>query len=54
MCQRGKCPCSNLKNIKVNKLLTFLKRLQRLEQERQKSPDGTRQTDGKNMVRLEK
>jgi hypothetical protein len=46
--QRGNCPFSNLKT-KVYKLLTFLKRLQRLKQEWQKSPAGTRQTDGKNM-----
>jgi hypothetical protein len=31
-------------------LLTFLKRLQRLKQEWQKIPAGTRQTEGKNMV----
>jgi hypothetical protein len=30
--------------------LTFVKRLQRLKQEWQKSPAGTRQTDSKNMV----
>jgi hypothetical protein len=32
------------------KLITFLKRPQRLKQEWQKSPAGTRQTDGKNLV----
>jgi hypothetical protein len=42
MCQRD--------NLKIYKLLTFLKRLQRLKQEWQKSPAGTRQTDSKNMV----
>jgi hypothetical protein len=31
-------------------LITFLKRLQRLKQEWQKSSSGTRQTDGKNLV----
>jgi hypothetical protein len=36
------------------KLLTFLKRLQRLKQERQKCPAGTRQTDGKTWFGLEK
>jgi hypothetical protein len=35
------------------KLLTFSKRLQRLKQERQKSPAGTRQTDGKTWFGLE-
>ncbi len=42
MCQRGNCS--------VYKLLNFLKRLQKLTQEWQKSPAGTRKTDGKNMV----
>jgi hypothetical protein len=32
------------------KFITFLKRLQRLKQEWQKSPAGTWQTDGKNLV----
>jgi hypothetical protein len=32
-----------------SKLLTFLKRLQRLKQVWQESPTGIRQTDGKNM-----
>jgi hypothetical protein len=35
---------------KVCKLLTFIMRLQRQKQEWQKSPAGTRQTYGKNMV----
>jgi hypothetical protein len=30
--------------------MTFLKRLQKLKQEWQKSPAGTRQADGKNLV----
>ncbi len=37
-------------NLKVNKLLTFLKRLQRLKQEWQKSPAGTKQTDSQKIV----
>jgi hypothetical protein len=50
MCQRGNCPINNLKNLKVYKLLTFSKRLQRLKQEWQKSPAGASQTDGNNLV----
>jgi hypothetical protein len=33
-----------------NVWITFLKRLQKLKQEWQKSPAGTRQTDSKNLV----
>jgi hypothetical protein len=46
MCQRGNCLFGNL--LKVYKLLTFLKRQRELKQECQKSPAGTRQTEGKN------
>jgi hypothetical protein len=35
---------------KYIELITFSKRLQRLKQEWQKSPAGTRQTDGKNLI----
>jgi hypothetical protein len=52
MCQRGNCPFSKLKNLKVNNLITFLMRLQRLKQEWQESPAGTRQTDSKNLIWL--
>jgi hypothetical protein len=38
MCQRGNFPFSNLKIKKVYKLIVFLKALQRLKQEWQKSP----------------
>jgi hypothetical protein len=38
MCERGNCPFSNLKIEKVYKLIAFLKTLQRMEQEWQKSP----------------
>jgi hypothetical protein len=38
MSQRENCPFSNLKIYKVYKLIAFLKTLQRLEQEWQKSP----------------
>jgi hypothetical protein len=34
----------------IYKLIIFIKTLQRLKQEWQKSPAGTRQTDGKNLV----
>ncbi len=34
----------------IFKLIIFIKTLQRLKQEWQKSPSGTRQTDGKNLV----
>jgi hypothetical protein len=37
MCQRGNCPFSNLKIEKIYKLIAFLKTLQRLKQEWQKS-----------------
>ncbi len=37
-------------NIKVHKLITLLKMLKKFKQEWQKSPAGTRQTDGKNLV----
>jgi hypothetical protein len=37
-------------NLKVHKLIIFLKMLKKLKQEWQKSPAGTRQTDGKNLV----
>jgi hypothetical protein len=37
MCQRGNCPFSNLKISKIYKLIAFLKTLQRLKQEWQKS-----------------
>jgi hypothetical protein len=37
MCQRGNCPFSNLK-IKKYKFTAFIKTLQRLKQEWQKSP----------------
>jgi hypothetical protein len=47
MCQRGNCLFSNLKIYKVYKLIAFLKTLQRLKQDWQKS--GTRQTDGKKL-----
>jgi hypothetical protein len=33
-----------------NVLIIFLKRLQKMKKEWQKSPAGTRQTDGKNLV----
>ena len=45
-----KLPIWQPQNLKLYKLLTFLKRLQRLKQEWQKSPAGTRQTDSKNTV----
>jgi hypothetical protein len=45
-----KLPIWQPENLKVYKLLTFLKRLQRLKQEWQKIPAGTRQTDSKSMV----
>jgi hypothetical protein len=48
MCQIGNCPFSNLKS-KVYKLIV-VKTMQRLKQKRQKSPAGTRQPDGKNLV----
>jgi hypothetical protein len=38
MCLRGNCPFSNLKILKAYKLIAFLKTLQRLIQEWQKSP----------------
>jgi hypothetical protein len=38
MCQRENCPFSNLKILKVYNLIAFLKTLQRLKQEWQKSP----------------
>jgi hypothetical protein len=38
MCQRGNCPFSNLKILKVYKFLAFLKTLQRMKQEWQESP----------------
>ncbi len=38
MCQRGNCPFSNLKIQKVCKLIAFLKTLEKLKQEWQKSP----------------
>ncbi len=41
---------SNLKNLKVYKVITFLKRLKVFKQEWQESPAWTRQTDGKNFV----
>ncbi len=44
---------ATLKSKSIYKVLTFLKRLQILKQEWQKSPAGTRQTDGKNMVWFE-
>ncbi len=52
MCQRENCPkLATLKSKSMySKLLTFLKGLQRLKQEWQKSPAGIRQTDGRNMV----
>ncbi len=51
ICQKENCPVSNLTIEKYTyKLLSFLKRLQRLKQEWQKSQAETRQTDGKNMV----
>jgi hypothetical protein len=50
MCQRGNCPFSNLKIIKVYKLIAFLKTLQRLKGMAESSSPGTRQTDGKNLV----
>ncbi len=53
MCQRGNGSFSDLK-LKVYKLLTFLKRLQRLKQEWQKNPAGSRQTDGLKWFGLEK
>jgi hypothetical protein len=37
-------------NLKVHKLISFLKMLKKLKQLWQKSPAGTRQTDGKNLV----
>jgi hypothetical protein len=37
-------------NLKVYKLITFLKMLKKLKQEWQKISAGTRQTDGKNLV----
>ncbi len=48
------CKLKNLmsNNLKVYKLITFLKRLQRLKQEWQKRPVGTRQTDAENLVRF--
>ncbi len=41
---------ATLKSKSVYKLITFLKRLQRLKQEWHKRLAGTRQTDGKNLV----
>jgi hypothetical protein len=43
---------AHLATLKYNvyKLITILKKLNRLKQEWQKSPAGTRQTDGKNLV----
>jgi hypothetical protein len=38
MCRRGNCPFSDLKIYKVYKWMAFLKTLQRLKQEWQKSP----------------
>jgi hypothetical protein len=38
MCHRGNCPFRNLKIKKVYKFIAFLKTLQRLKQEWQKSP----------------
>ncbi len=38
MCHGGNCPFSNLKISKVYKLIAFLKTLQRLKQDWQKSP----------------
>ncbi len=48
-----KLPIQQLYNLKVYKLLNFLKRLQRLKQGWQKIPAGTRQTDGKTMIWFE-
>ncbi len=44
------CPFSNLKIYKVDKMIAFLKTLQRLPGMAEKSSFGTRQTDGKSLV----
>jgi hypothetical protein len=53
MCQKGKCPWHLIalksKSI-LYKLVTFLQRLQRLKQEWQENPAGTRHIDGKILV----
>ncbi len=55
MCLRGNCPFSNLKILKVYKLIAFLNTLQRLKQEWQKSPAlGPRKQTAKTWFGLEK
>ncbi len=47
---KDNCRILHIPHPPQRKLLTFLKRLQRLKQEWQKIPARTRQTNGKNMV----